>query len=238
MKYNQHFVIRKIHRYMGLFIGVQFLLWTIGGLYFSWTNIDRIHGDHFRKAEPVPQTIELSLLSKLPDTSLQIHSLETREILGTQYLWLNGEKLIDANTGQEKSEISEEEALNIAGAVILPEYQVKHVEYITEVGSHHEYREQALPAWVITYEGNAQLKAYVSARDGKIQRVRHDSWRIFDFLWMLHIMDYNTRDDINNWVLRVFSMLGIVTICSGFLLFGYSSGTLKSWRKTRKSGAK
>ena len=26
---------RKVHRYLGLFIGVQFIAWTVGGLYFS-----------------------------------------------------------------------------------------------------------------------------------------------------------------------------------------------------------
>ncbi len=40
--------IRKNHRYLGLFLGVQFLLWTISGLYFSWTDIDEIHGDQFK----------------------------------------------------------------------------------------------------------------------------------------------------------------------------------------------
>ena len=37
-------VVRKTHRYLGLIIGIQFLAWTISGLYFSWTNIDEIHG--------------------------------------------------------------------------------------------------------------------------------------------------------------------------------------------------
>ena len=34
---------------MGLFLGIQFLFWTISGLYFSWTDLDEIHGDHFKK---------------------------------------------------------------------------------------------------------------------------------------------------------------------------------------------
>ena len=38
--------IRKTHRYLGLFLGIQFLFWTISGLYFSWTNIDEIRGEH------------------------------------------------------------------------------------------------------------------------------------------------------------------------------------------------
>lgn len=40
------YYIRKTHRYLGIFIGIQFVLWTLGGLYFSWTNLDEIHGDH------------------------------------------------------------------------------------------------------------------------------------------------------------------------------------------------
>lgn len=42
-------VVRKSHRYLGLFLGIQFLFWTIGGLYFSWTNIKNIRGEDIRK---------------------------------------------------------------------------------------------------------------------------------------------------------------------------------------------
>ena len=44
--------IRKAHRYLGIFLGIQFLMWTISGMYFSWTDIDEIHGDQFKKEEP------------------------------------------------------------------------------------------------------------------------------------------------------------------------------------------
>lgn len=42
--------IRKAHRYLGIFLGIQFLMWTISGMYFSWTDIDEIHGDQFKKS--------------------------------------------------------------------------------------------------------------------------------------------------------------------------------------------
>lgn len=38
MKRNRNYYIRKTHRYLGLFIGIQFIGWTISGLYFSWTD--------------------------------------------------------------------------------------------------------------------------------------------------------------------------------------------------------
>lgn len=40
---------RKWHRYLGVVLGIQFLLWTLGGLYFSWTDIDEIRGDNLKK---------------------------------------------------------------------------------------------------------------------------------------------------------------------------------------------
>ena len=48
--------IRKTHRYLGLIIGIQFLAWTVSGLYFSWTDLDEIHGDQFLNTEFKPRT--------------------------------------------------------------------------------------------------------------------------------------------------------------------------------------
>ena len=54
--------IRRVHRYLGLFLGLQFLMWTISGLYFSWTNLDEIHGDQFKNLNYQPMAFD-SLIS-------------------------------------------------------------------------------------------------------------------------------------------------------------------------------
>jgi hypothetical protein len=36
---------------------------------------------------------------------------------------------------------------------------------------------------------------------------------------MSHTMDYEGRDDFNNWLLRIFSVFGLLTVLSGFTLF-------------------
>ena len=48
---------RQIQRWLGIFIGIQFVLWTVGGLYFSWTDLDEIHGDHLRSPQPQVVTV-------------------------------------------------------------------------------------------------------------------------------------------------------------------------------------
>jgi len=224
--------IRKSHRYLGIFIGIQFIFWTVSGIYFSWTNIDEIHGDQF-KIKPKNQTFtNLKSVSEIYPKG--VSSVELRTIGSVPYYWVNNSVLVHAITGLEKKGISQQEALVVAQNHIRNDLKVRNVTLITETSKHHEYRERVLPAYVIEYEHQDKVKAYISQADGKFQMVRHEPWRWFDFLWMTHTMDFEGRDNINNMILRVFSLLGLITVLSGFMLWYASSPTiLRLKRKIR-----
>ena len=217
--------IRKAHRYLGLFLGVQFLFWTISGLYFSWTDLDEIHGDHFKKEK---EQVSFTNLININDLKFKdpVKTFELREIADLPYYFINDSILFNAYNGNLKDSITLEEAIKISNKNILDKYKISSVDKIYEVDNHHEYRGKPLPAFVISYEGAEKLKSYVSIIDGKFQTVRHRNWRWFDFLWMTHTMDYETRDDFNNKLIRAFSLLGLITVMSGFLLWFISSKTV------------
>ena len=45
---------RKVHRYLGLVIGIQLLLWTVSGAIFSWNSIEAMRGENrIRTPKPV-----------------------------------------------------------------------------------------------------------------------------------------------------------------------------------------
>jgi len=48
---------------------------------------------------------------------------------------------------------------------------------------------------------------------------------------MTHTMDYQGRDNFNTIVLRIFSILGLITVFSGFLLWFTSSPTIRKIKK-------
>ena len=156
-----------------------------------------------------------------------IKTFELREIADLPYYFINDSILYNAYNGNLKDSVSVEEAIKISNKNILDKYKISSVDKIYEVGNHHEYRGKPLPAFVISYEGSEKLKSYVSIIDGKFQTVRHRDWRWFDFLWMTHTMDYETRDDFNNKLIRAFSVLGLITVMSGFLLWFISSKTVR-----------
>lgn len=230
--------IRKTHRYLGLFLGLQFLIWTISGTYFSWTDIDEIHGDQFLR----PQ-IQAASFGKLSSPSAwegpPIKTLSLRQIGAEPYYFINGKRLIHARTGKALTELTEEQALEVASRYMASDLKATSVERIVEVGDHHEYRGGPLPAYVVHFEHPEDLKAYVSAKDGSFQRVRHRSWRWYDFLWMTHTMDYEGRDNINTVVLRAFSLMGLITVLSGFTLWIVSSPRIqKGMKRIKNNGRK
>ena len=226
--------IRKAHRYLGLFLGIQFIMWTASGLYFSWTDIDEIHGDHFRNMDHEPVAFDGLIGSSEINIPGKISSLSLKEIAGKPYYWINHEFLVDARDGSLKKNISEQEALAVVAREMAPSLNVKNVEVIKETDKHHEYRGRKLPAYVISYDSPENIKAYVSLADGSFQTVRHRNWRWFDFLWMTHTMDYEGRDDFNTTVLRAFSLMGLITVLSGFLLWFTSSPTMRKIVKRKK----
>lgn len=233
---NYKYFIRKSHRYLGFFIGVQFLLWTLGGLYFSWTNIEEVRGEHLRKEKAaidfggdfVSPKVVVGEIEKTGDVSA-VENVRLIEISGVPYYEFTvksaDKKFIvaDAVSGEIRPVIGEEEAKKIASDALVKTSEVREIIRLTKenVGGHHEYREKPLPAWAVTFEND--LTVYLSAENGQIGAFRTTKWRVFDFLWMLHTMDYDGRDNFNNYILRGFSVLGIITILSGFLLFFVSS---------------
>ncbi len=230
--------IRKAHRYLGIFIGIQFIMWTVSGLYFSWTDLDDIHGDQFKK-----EVVEKSSFSDLKsptqlDPALELISVSLEDISGEPYYFINNEFLMHSRTGEKIKEINEQQARDIAASYMKSDLEISGVERIIKTGDHHEYRENLLPAYVISYETDENLKAYIGAVNGEFRTVRHRDWRWFDFLWMTHTMDYDGRDNFNNLLLRSFSVLGLVTVLSGFLLFYISSPTIRKIVQPKKKRKK
>ncbi|MBX2843680.1 MAG: PepSY domain-containing protein [Flammeovirgaceae bacterium] len=244
MRRNLHFLTRKTHRYLGIFIGFQFLGWTISGLFFSWNDLDNVHGDHLRKpVKFLPVDIEI-VSPKIVLDNLQLNqkvdsikSLQLIQILGKPYYQLGyftfgnqgatlNYALANASTGAIRKPLTKVEAKKIALEMVVNPAEVEVVEYLTEAGSHHEYRERRLPAWAVTFH-QPECTIYVSAEMGTFQTIRHNQWRAFDFLWMFHTMDYAGRDNFNNWLLKLFSLFGLFTILSGFMLFVISSKKIR-----------
>jgi len=245
MKTKMMIYYRKIHRYFGVIIGIQFLFWTLGGIFFTWSNMDEIHGDFNRKPQKLISdlkdwqnpTVVFAQISKINQVDSLV-SFQTINFLSEPFYQVRyfsaGQQeivLVNAKTGEVRPPLSQNEAEQLACEVFTPDSEIEKTEYLLEgmVNKHHEYRNQPLPAYAIKFAHNSGTTVYVSTEYGQALKFRNSNWRVFDFFWMMHTMDYQSRDRIGNTLLRIFSVLGLITILTGFVLY------FKTFRFRRKS---
>ena len=83
---------------------------------------------------------------------------------------------------------------------------------ITEDKPGSEYRGRDLPLYKIesSNKNSKNINIYIDPYSAKIVAIRSNQWRIWDFMWGLHIMDWNERDDIGNVFLKIFSILALL----------------------------
>ena len=106
----------------------------------------------------------------------------------------------------------------------------KAVIEITEEESGAEYRGRSLPLYKIETisEDSKEINVYVDPFSKEIVAVRSNQWRIWDFMWGIHIMDWDERDNIGNIFLKIFSILALLSALSGIYLFFTSSSKIKN----------
>ena len=228
--------VRRLHRLLGVVIGLQVLLWTASGIYFAWTDIDEIRGDHLKaRPEPVefdpawvaPTEIDFGAASI--DRPRALRSLDVVEMSGAPYYRLrveNGEGevqviLANARNGMVRGPLGRDEAVSMARRSFTPQAEVLDATLVTagEIGPHHEYRGRPLPAWRVRFADDSRTHIYVSANEAEVVTHRNRGWRIFDTLWMVHTMDFFGRDDFNNPLLRGVSIFALATTLTGYLMW-------------------
>jgi len=221
-----------------LFIGLQFVIWSISGAYMVIFDIDYIHGDSlvannstFLKHEQINYSIA-ELYSDHPKAK----KIELSTLLGDAiYRFDVGQKkyLLSADTGKSLSPISENDAVNIAKHQYKPENAtIKQVSLIIE-NPPFELSARHLPVWRVDFGEFSSPSFYISVHTGELVTKRHTFWRLFDWMFSFHVMDYVEEDASNN-LLFIFAVLSIVASFFGIVLTYFRLLNQKGKRKGNK----
>ncbi len=223
------FTIRKYHKWLSLIVGVQALLWLISGVYMVVVDLDFIHGDHLVQklrtplATPASTQIHFSSIRRQYPQAYEIVLENWQGIPHYRIHEPGAVKLVDATTGQLRSPIGEADATAVAQYHYTGKGKIESVKLLTKPqDAPSEITGRPLPIWQIEFDDFGSTAFYVSPASGALTVRRHTFWRIFDFVWMLHIMDYETREDINNNLFRVAAVLGLLMSIFGMWLLYFS----------------
>ena len=196
---------RSTHQGLGLLIGIQVFLWISGGFVMSVLPIEKVRGEDWvaeRESSPIPADIVLLSPDRIA-RDLDLSAFEGADL----DMWLDGPvyrlrsadgkiHLTDAATGKLLSPLDTDTAGEVARRDYAGPGTVARV--ILQEEPLLEIRGRDLPQWRVEFDDSRNTTVYVSPQTGKVTGRRNRIWRVYDFFWMLHIMDYSERDDFNH----------------------------------------
>ena len=224
---NRAVLARSLHKWFGLVVGLQILIWLASGLYMVIVDLDFIHGDplvkNMQQAVTVPDSSLVSmatLRSRYPDAN----RIDLKQVMGKPFFAVTTAKaryLLDPETGAVISPLDEETARDIATFHFNGNAQILNAALITS-DPPMEIQTRRLPLWRIDFDDRFSTSFYIDPYTGRLVTRRHQYWRIFDFMWMLHIMDYEKRSDAHNLLLKTAQVTGLIFAITGLWLLLYS----------------
>ncbi len=231
---------RKYHKWLMLFLGIQFVIWTISGAYMVIFDIDYIHGDslvvnHQARLNANNITYPLSTLRKQYPSAenIEVGLFIAQEVY--RFTLLDEKYVINASNGNKLSPLSANDAIKAAKYYYSGKGGVADIELITE-NPPIELSRRALPAWRVNFNDFGSPSIYVSAQTGKLVGKRHEFWRIFDLMFSLHVMDYEAEDPSNK-LLFWFTLFSIFSsIFGGILSYFVIFNTGKAKARKSKTG--
>ncbi len=234
MKFLSTTFFRKAHRWLGLIVSIQLLMWTASGLFFSIPDITDVRGEQYlsqthsininqlarENIVPISAIIDTAKINLEANETVLLKHRAGRLIYQVEKNAPEKKLIFDALTGQPMTYITPTEAMSIV--VDRTELSPTEAVLINEPKTGSEFRGRDLPLYKVTVTKPKKGIVYVDPVTGEIAAIRTKLWRAWDFLWSLHIMDYQERDDFSQWLLRLFSALGVLTVLSGIILWFYS----------------
>jgi len=194
------FLIRWLHKWFGLVLGLQFLLWAGSGVVMALLDHHEVSGEHavLAVARPVDEPRPLPLAEVAARVEAPIVKLQLKPLFDTWAYEATtplGVQLLDAATGAPiVVDAARAKALAVARyAGAAPVGSVTHVTQTTL-----ETRDVALPVWRVEFADEDHTTLLVAEKTGDLLGVKTDAWRLWDVAWMLHIMDYRERQSFNH----------------------------------------
>ena len=202
------------HIWIGWLIGVPLVLWTASGLFMVSWPIEQVRGEALRAAPAVVVTDALIVPRTPPLRALKLIQQTGRAV------WIaeaaDGRKMrYDARSGAALARLGDAEARAIAMAARIKPPAIAAMTAFPASAPPLDLR-TARPSWQARFADNVHV--YVDAETGEVLALRTPLWRVFDFMWGLHIMDLQGRENSHHPLLIGFAALALLTALLGVVL--------------------
>jgi PepSY-associated TM region len=205
--------LRRYHIWLGWLIGVPMLFWTLSGVVMVWKPIEEVRGTALL-ADPAPfELTSTPIAPRVEGRGLKSLTIEPRAS-GPRWILRfadGGSRLADPASGRLLPGYS---AADAAREVMARYRGTAKVARVTRTDPDKPPLDLRRPiaSWQVAMTDGTHF--YVDAASGDVVARRTRFWRFYDWMWGLHIMDLQTREDTHNpWII----VFGVATLMTTFL---------------------
>ncbi|MPY23813.1 2Fe-2S iron-sulfur cluster binding domain-containing protein [Shewanella psychropiezotolerans] len=220
-------LIKKIHKWLSLLVGLQLLIWLGTGLYFNVMDPLAASGNQYRVrvTEPSADLTQLVEPKQVLHTFKNSVSLSQISLLAQPYYLLTHDKalysyfnndytLVDALTGKQAF-VDE----TMAKALAIASYKGpgKIVGAVKQGPPFDDRLKEQNILWRIDFDDEINTRVYLDAGSGRLAAHTNDDRRIVDIAFMLHFMDYAEERSFNNVQIIVFAVFTLFFAFTGLI---------------------
>jgi len=203
------------HIWLGWLVGVPIVMWVASGLFMVIKPIEEVRGEHLRlPVAEVPLVIDDSPLAtndaQLSEMHVTMQDGRAVAVLTT----LDGvTRRVDVASGATLPALDAAAARALAAQRIVGGDAVKAVTFFEADNVPFDFR-RPIPVWQVALKDGTHV--YIGRDTGRIEAVRTNWSRWFDFAWGVHIMDLSEREDTSHPILigaAALSLIGAILGC-------------------------
>jgi len=210
--------LRRWHIRLGWLIGLPMLFWTLSGVVMVWKPIEEVRGtDLLVEPAPVRMTSSPVAPSQAAGIPIERLSLENRADGPRWVIVTSGgpARLADPLTGRLLPEPGPADAAREVARRYKGDARIASVARTSADAPPLDLR-RPVATWAVEMTDGTRF--YVDAGTGEIIARRTRWWRFYDWMWGLHIMDLDTREDTHNpWIVG-FGLLALVSTLMALIL--------------------
>ena len=209
--------LRRYHVWLGWLVALPFLFWTVSGLVMVAKPIDEVRGTRLISS---PQSIALTPGLIVPQIEGRAISSLTLVNRADGPRWIiafadGSSRQANPATGRILPLLGAADAAREVASRYKGSARIVSTSRVEGKSPPLELR-RALNGWRVAMDDDSHF--YVDSGTGDIVARRTAWWRFYDFMWGLHIMDLQGREDINNpWVVS-FAMLSLGMVLLALIL--------------------
>jgi hypothetical protein len=227
---NVRQTLRRWHIWLGWIVAIPFLLWTVSGVVMVLKPIEEVRGEGLLGEPPVLPFGLKPVPPAIGPRKVAALKLEARAE-GPRWIvnYADGaSRLADVATGRLLPPLTAADAARAVEARYAGTAGIRGVDRIDGANPPIDFR-RPIDAWRVSMSDGTRF--YVHAATGEIVAKRTGWWRIYDFMFGLHIMDVRTREDSHNPLVVGFGIVSLVTTVLAIVLLPMTL------RRRRKKGA-